>query len=185
MSGEQAIDDIISYFEKRGDGAYFGEPVTQTQHALQAAQLATEENAPDTLIAAALLHDIGHLLPGQDEGMADAGRDGRHEDAGDAYLVRWFSPAVTEPVRLHVAAKRYLCAVDPAYYDALSDASKKSLALQGGPMSPEEVREFETNPHFADAVRLRRWDDAAKIEDWNVPGVATYRNLLTELVAGR
>ena len=182
MGGVQAIDDIISYFEKRGDGAYFGEPVTQKQHALQAAQLATEENAPETLVAAALLHDIGHLLPEQSETMADAGIDGRHEDAGDAYLIRWFAPSVTEPVRLHVAAKRYLCAVNAHYYDDLSPASKKSLALQGGPMSDAERADFERNPFYADAVRLRHWDDAAKREDWNVPGVESYRELLTRLI---
>lgn len=177
-------DEIFALFRQHGDDAYFGEPVTQTEHGLQAAYLAREAGAADTLIAAALLHDIGHLMPSQHEGLADEGKDGMHEDEGEIYLSRWFSPEVTEPVRLHVAAKRYLCATDPAYHAALSPASKRSLELQGGPMSPAEVTAFEKNPHYAAALQLRRWDDQAKIQNLPVPALETYRSLLDALITG-
>ena len=176
-------DEIFALFRQRGDDAYFGEPVTQTEHGLQAAHLAREAGASDSLIAAALLHDIGHLMPSQHEGLADAGKDGLHEDEGEAYLSRWFSPEVTEPVRLHVAAKRYLCAADPTYHAALSPASRRSLELQGGPMSPAEVAAFEQSPHYEAALQLRRWDDQAKIRNVAVPTLDTYRPLLDALLA--
>jgi phosphonate degradation associated HDIG domain protein len=169
------IDEIFSLFENRGDEAYFGEPVSQTEHALQAAYQAESERAPDTLVVAALLHDIGHLVHGLSEDVADSGVDGRHEAVGEAWLSRHFGPEVAEPVRLHVAAKRYLCAMDAAYGEQLSPASVQSLALQGGPFSPAEVKAFEQNPLFREAVRLRRWDDAAKIPGLKVPGLEHYR----------
>jgi gamma-butyrobetaine dioxygenase len=172
------VDDIMRLFERRGAAAYHGEPVSQTEHALQAAESAEREGAPDSLIVAALLHDVGHLLEGQDEDLADRGLDGRHEEAGHAWLAKYFGPAVTEPIRLHVAAKRYLCAVNPAYLTGLSPASRMSLALQGGPMDDEERAEFESNPLFEEAVRLRHWDDTAKIPGLQVPGLDHYRQRL-------
>ncbi len=153
------LSDMV---EKHGSDLYGGEPVTQLQHALQCAQLAENEGASPALITAALLHDVGHLL---EDGFDDApahDEDRRHEELGDAFLSKWFGPDVTEPVRLHVAAKRYLCAVEPGYLDALSPMSRHSLMLQGGPMSEAEVAEFEANPYCNDAVRLRRWDDRGK-----------------------
>ena len=132
------VDDIMDLFARRGAAAYHGEAVSQTEHALQAAELAEREGAADHLVVAALLHDVGHLLDGQDEDLADRGLDGRHEEAGCAWLAAHFGPEVTEPIRLHVAAKRYLCAVDPAYLAGLSPASRRSLSLQGGPMNAEE-----------------------------------------------
>src|SRR5690349_10889305 len=130
------VDTIAGLFASRGQALYFGEAVSEAEHALQAAHLAEREGAGDDLVAAALLHDIGHLLHGLGEDVADRGVDGRHEVAGHAWLARWFAPAVAEPVRLHVAAKRYLCATDPAYLARLSPASRQSLELQGGPFSP-------------------------------------------------
>jgi len=153
------LSDMV---EKHGNDLYGGEPVTQLQHALQCAQLAENEGASAALITAALLHDVGHLLEDDFEDAPEHDSDRRHEDLGDAFLSKWFGPNVTEPVRLHVAAKRYLCAVDPGYFDSLSAMSRHSLMLQGGPMSADEVAEFEANPHCKDAVRLRRWDDRGK-----------------------
>lgn len=171
----EIVEEIFRVFARHGADAYFGEPVSQQAHALQAAHLAEQERAPDALVVAALLHDIGHLVHGAAEDIADQGVDARHEAAGEAWLQRWFGAEVTEPVRQHVAAKRYLCAVDPTYLSKLSPASVQSLALQGGPFGQEEVQEFEANPHYAAAVSLRRWDDEAKIADLEVPGLEHYR----------
>jgi gamma-butyrobetaine dioxygenase len=178
------VEEIFEAFDKRGTGAYFGEEVTQSEHALQAAHLAESAGAPEALIAAALLHDVGHLIHGLHERIADEGVDARHEEVGGAWLAERFAPDVTEPVRLHVAAKRYLSATDSAYAALLSPASQQSLALQGGPFSAEECAEFERNRYFAEACRLRRWDDEAKIPGLDVPDLEHYR-LLLETVAAR
>jgi phosphonate degradation associated HDIG domain protein len=172
------VDDILDLFATRGAAAYHGEAVSQEEHALQAAELAGREGAPDALVVAALLHDVGHLLDGQDEDLAARGVDGRHEEAGCTWLSRHFGPEVTEPIRLHVAAKRYLCAVDRSYLAGLSPASRLSLKLQGGPMTPAEVAGFERNPFFREAVRLRHWDDTAKVPGLAVPGPSHYRDRL-------
>jgi [1-hydroxy-2-(trimethylamino)ethyl]phosphonate dioxygenase len=178
------VEEILDLFVKKGAAAYHGESVSQEEHALQAAELAEREGAPDALVVAALLHDVGHLLDGQDEDLAERGVDGRHEEAGCAWLSRHFGPEVTEPIRLHVAAKRYLCAVDPSYLAGLSPASRLSLKLQGGPMNPAELAAFEGNAHYRDAVRLRLWDDTAKVPGLKVPGPSHYRDRL-EAAAGR
>jgi phosphonate degradation associated HDIG domain protein len=171
------VDRLLQLFADQGQGAYFGEAVTQTEHALQTAQRAAESGADNALIAAALLHDIGHLLHGLPEDIAEQGIDGRHEEAGALWLARCFGPAVADPVRLHVAAKRYLC-TDPAYLAGLSSASRRSLRLQGGPFSVEEARRFEQEPFWQAAVALRCWDDAAKIPGLIVPGLEHYRPCL-------
>lgn len=170
-----AIDTIFDLFATRGSALYFGEAITEEEHALQAAALAESEDAGNELVVAALLHDIGHLLHGHDEHIAERGVDGRHEDIGYAWLTRHYDPPVTDPVRLHVAAKRYLCTVDHGYAGGLSPASLRSLELQGGPMNAAEVGQFECEPHFSAAVRVRRWDDAAKVVGLVVPPLEHYR----------
>jgi phosphonate degradation associated HDIG domain protein len=175
------VDEIIELFARRGGDAYFGEPVSQLEHALQTAFQAEQEGASDTLIAAALLHDVGHLLHKAPEDIADRGVDCRHEQVGSKWLARYFPAAVTEPIRLHVAAKRHLCAIDDAYQRGLSAASIRSLALQGGPMSDDEVREFEASPYAREGARLRRWDDLAKVVGSKAPGLAQYHLLLEKL----
>ena len=178
------VDEILELFATRGAAAYHGEAVSQEEHALQAAEQAVREGAPDALVVAALLHDVGHLLDGQDEDLAGRGVDGRHEEAACAWLSRYFGPDVTEPIRLHVSAKRYLCAVDPTYLAGLSPASRMSLKLQGGPMNGAEIAEFEANASFRDAVRLRHWDDTAKVPGLAVPGPSHYRERLEAVARG-
>jgi phosphonate degradation associated HDIG domain protein len=176
------VDEIMDLFARRGAAAYHGEAVSQMEHALQAADLATRQGAPNDLIVAALLHDVGHLFDGQDEDLADRGLDGRHEEAGCAWLTAHFGPTVTEPIRLHVAAKRYLCSVDPTYLAGLSPSSRLSLKLQGGPMKVEERAIFESSPLCDDAVLLRHWDDEAKVPGLNVAGLDHYRDRLLAAV---
>jgi phosphonate degradation associated HDIG domain protein len=174
------VDTILELFETRGAEAYMGEPVSQQEHALQAAYLAVRENAADALVVAALLHDIGHLLT-LDENAAERGIDQLHEEQASRWLTAHFGLEVTEPIRLHVTAKRYLCAVEPQYMRALSPASIRSLELQGGPLKHAEVLRFEEHPQYQDAVRLRRWDDQAKVPGWAVPDLARYVTLLVHL----
>jgi len=175
------VDTIMELFARRGASTYHGESVSQTEHALQAAILAERDGAPDRLVVAALLHDVGHLLDGQDEDLAHRGVDGRHEEAGCGWLAQHFGPKVTEPIRLHVAAKRYLCAVSPSYLDGLSPASRLSVSLQGGTMNDQERAEFESNPAHDDAVRLRHWDDTAKVPRLDIPGLEHYRDRLLKM----
>ena len=174
------VDYIVHLFETKGHAAYLGEPVSQKEHALQTAHHAATIGAPPAVVVAALLHDIGHLVCGLADDIAGQGIDGRHEDAGEAWLGRYFGPSITEPVKLHVAAKRYLCAVDPDYLRQLSPASVRSLQLQGGPFGPDEVAQFEKQPHFRAAVQLRRCDDQAKTPGLAVPGLGHYRAALEE-----
>ncbi len=172
-----AVEALAALYEAHGLETY-GEGVTQLDHALQSAAVAASEGAPPSLVAAALLHDVGHLLGKND----DAYGYHKHDKLGGDYLARHFGPAVSEPVRLHVTAKRYLCAVEPGYREKLSAASTYTLSKQGGPMSPEEARAFAANPHHAAAVRLRRWDDLGKVEGLAVPPFAHYRATLLALV---
>ena len=171
----EKVDAIFSYMERRGQ-SFYDEVVTQLEHALQCAALAVEQGASQTLITGALLHDIGHIL--LDEHNADTAfldTDLTHEEVGARYLEPFFPDAVTTPIRQHVPAKRYLCATDPSYYATLSDASKKSLELQGGPMTAAEQTAFEQIPHFQDSLVLRRWDDLAKVKGLAIAGLETYR----------
>lgn len=177
-SATDLIDRIIELFEERGNSLYGGEAVSQTEHALQAALAAENEGAEPALVAAALLHDLGHLLHHLPEDSAEHGIDDHHEDLACRWLERHFGPEVTEPIRLHVAAKRYLCAEEPGYHEALSDASRLSLEIQGGPFSPEEAEELRDHPQGPSAIRLRRWDDLAKVVGLKTPDLAHYRPIL-------
>jgi phosphonate degradation associated HDIG domain protein len=175
-----AINEIIELFEKHGDSRYGGEAVTQLEHALQAATLAEQQNAGPELIAAALLHDVGHLLHNLPADAPDAGIDDHHENSAGHFLKKLFPPQVTEPIRLHVAAKRYLCTVEPSYLNALSQPSIVSLSLQGGRMTDKEAAEFARHPNCDAAVLLRRWDDAAKIPNHPTPPLSHFAGCLRQ-----
>ena len=155
-------DELLDIYNRRATGRYGLSAVNQQQHALQSAALAETQGEPAALIVAALVHDIGHMVHDLGEEAAKNGIDDLHEELGAQWLAPRFGPDVTEPVRLHVPAKRYLCAVDMSYFGKLSPDSVRSMALQGGPMSREEVRSFERLTHAEAAVRLRRIDEAAK-----------------------
>jgi len=163
------LTPILDLYRQRAGDRYGGESVSQLEHALQSAALAAAASAPPSLIAASLLHDIGHLLVSESVSETAGEGDARHEDIGARYLERYFGPAVTEPIRLHVAAKRYLCAVDPRYGASLSAASQHSLRPQGGPLAPEAAAQFLAQPYARKAVQLRRWDEQAKVPNLPVP----------------
>ncbi len=176
------LDELLALYASPAAHRMYDEAVTELEHALQAAALARADDAPDHLVAAALLHDVGHLVSddnvGLDEELTD---DFQHERVGARYLAQWFGPDVTGPVALHVAAKRYLCAVEAGYLDGLSASSVRSLDLQGGPMSDDEIQAFEGRPRHAAATLVRRWDDLAKVGDLAVADLADYRALLARL----
>jgi gamma-butyrobetaine dioxygenase len=171
MTAAEAIGALFAGPDARD---HMGEPVPIGEHMLQAGALAEAAGAQGALVAAALLHDIGHLL-GETE-------EDRHGEAGARWLSQWFAGAVTEPVRLHVPAKRYLCAADAGYRGLLSAESVRTLTLQGGPMSPGEVAAFEALPHARDAAAVRRWDDQAKDPAVTAPRFAHFAPLLEALV---
>lgn len=175
------IHEIIDLFEKHGDSEYGGEAVTQLEHALQAAALAEQEGATAELISAALLHDVGHLLHELPDDAPEAGIDDHHENSAGHALRNLFPERVVEPIRLHVTAKRYLCAVDAGYLNTLSQPSIVSLSLQGGAMTAGEAAEFEKLPYAGEAVRLRHWDDAAKIPDHPTPSLAHFATYLQQV----
>ncbi len=194
MTNADPVGQIADLFASEGASEYLGEPVTQAAHMLQAAHLAEREGAADALVAAALLHDVGHfkgaisgeqLMSGTDNWPAGGFRGvvppELHSHSGADWLAQWFGPEVTEPVRLHVAAKRYLCAVEPGYAGTLSPASVYTLGVQGGPMHGAEVAEFAASPYAEDACRLRRWDDAAKDPGAPAPPFEHFRPLLARL----
>jgi phosphonate degradation associated HDIG domain protein len=178
------MDEIFALYRARGDERY-GERVTQLDHALQCAALARSEGAPDALVSAALLHDYGHLIEDRGQMAERQGMDDAHEAVGADALSAWFGPDVTQPIALHVAAKRYLCATEPGYFDALSAASQLSLGLQGGPLEAREANAFEALPFADEAVRLRRWDDCGKVlEAERLPLLESYRQTLLAAAAG-
>lgn len=179
-----ALDDAFVSSEGM---AYLGEDVTMIQHQLQAGALAAHGGAEDALVVASLLHDVGHIV-GQLVGEPDAASalaaatDAHHDASGATWLAQWFGPEVTEPVRLHVAAKRYLVATEPEYAAQLSPASVHTLGLQGGPMSAGEITAFEANPHSRAAVALRRFDEAAKDPAVDAPPLAAHRDRILRVL---
>ena len=179
-----SVDEVLGLYRSYANDRY-DEDITQLDHALQTAALARSEGADDALVAAALLHDVGHLLDLAQHGQRSTStEDLGHEGRGARYLAALFPPSVTGPIALHVRAKRYRCAVDPEYHDGLSDGSRASLVLQGGPMSVAEAQAFAASPASAAAVALRRWDDGGKVDGIEVPALDDYRPLLESLAGG-
>jgi phosphonate degradation associated HDIG domain protein len=173
-----SVSDICTVFARKGGREYDGEGVTQLEHALQTAALAEAEGAPPALIAAALLHDLGHMLNDQGDTPTLRGIDDRHQYAALPFLRGSFEDAVLEPIRLHVDAKRYLCTTRDGYYESLSADSRRSLALQGGAYDAPGAAAFIARPHAADAVRVRLWDDRAKVPAASTPPLAHFLAIL-------
>ena len=175
------IDRLAEIYERRGAEAYLGEDVTMAEHMLQCAALAESEGAPDALVAAALLHDVGYFT-GEFEFSLEDTEDSHHDAVGAAFLDGYFPPVISETVRLHVAAKRYLCAVREDYYGMLSETSRHTLALQGGPMDAAEIAQFRSLAFYREAVSVRLWDDGGKAIGSRTKTFAAYRPLLQSML---
>ena len=188
MTAPQALDQstivdfLADIFDRCGGEEYLGEPVTMAEHMLQGATLAEQAGLPEEVIVATLLHDIGHFTSEFGSFTMDDTEDRYHEEAGARVLERVFPAIVTDCVRYHVAAKRYLCATKPEYFARLSEASVHSLNLQGGPMSDDEVQAFETKPNLAQIVQVRYLDDAGKRDDMTTPGFAHFAPMVQRVV---
>jgi gamma-butyrobetaine dioxygenase len=168
------IAEIVALVDQYGAEDYGDERVSQRAHALQSAALAEAAGSRPALIAGALLHDLGHLLDKHAERGRQQGVDRLHEQIGAGWVARWFEPEVAQMVRLHVPAKRWLCRCEPGYFESLSPGSVRSLALQGGPFTPDEAAEFLALPGAEDAIAVRRWDDLAKVHGLATPPLAHY-----------
>ena len=182
---EKIADEIIGIFQNKGGSDYAGEPVTQLEHACQAAQLAEKQGYDDEVILAAFLHDLGHLL--EEEGLEHMEGYGvkDHEAVGADYLrERGFSKRTADLINSHVAAKRYLCYANKRYYDNLSHASKMTLQFQGGPMSEEEAKAFEANPMKNLIIKMRTWDEEAKLPEVPVPDLKVFRDKIVSHLSG-
>jgi phosphonate degradation associated HDIG domain protein len=179
---DSIVDFIFDLFAKRGAEEYMGEAVSMSEHMEQSAACAVADGAPDSLVIAALLHDIGHFVGNHPIEALENGIDNNHEEVGARYLETHFPDSIVEPVRLHVAAKKYLCATDKGYLGRLSAASINSLQVQGGPMTPLQVKAFESRPYYQEAVQLRLYDDDGKIAGLRIRPVTEYRDLLESLV---
>jgi predicted HD phosphohydrolase len=182
LNATNIVNFIGSIFEKRGDEEYLGEPVTMGQHMLQGATMAEKSREPDEIIIGTLLHDIGHFTSEFGTFSMEDTEDRYHEDAGAAVLEQFFPKIITDCCRHHVAAKRYLCATDPEYFQKLSTASIHSLNLQGGPMSEAELKDFEKNPNLKKILKVRLYDDAGKIPDMITPSFWHFAPLVQKMV---
>ncbi len=182
LSPDTIVNFIGDIFNRRGAESYLGEPVTMSQHMLQGAFRAEQSGASDELIAAALLHDVGHYTSEFPEDALEKGVNNYHDSAGAAVLAPFFPKLVVDCVRYHVAAKRYLCATDPSYFNRLSEASVNSLKLQGGPMSADEVAAFRSNPNLDDILQVRFWDEDGKDPDLETPPFEHYAPVLQRVV---
>jgi len=172
-----AVERIFAVFDERG-GRHYGENVSELEHALQTAEFARQFGESDAVILACLLHDFGHMVHDLGEDVALQGMDAKHEELGAELLSGLFPEEILDPIRQHVAAKRYLCWKDPAYAAGLSESSVRSLALQGGPMTDAEAAAFESRPHFAACVSLRRYDDMGKVPQMQTADLRSYEPLL-------
>ena len=176
---QKVADEIIEIFRVKGGEDYAGEEITQLEHACQAAQLAEQQGFDDEVILAALLHDLGHLLSEDEEDDMDGFGVKDHEAVGANFLKeKGFSEKVTTLVNSHVAAKRYLCFANKRYFENLSEASKMTLAFQGGPMTEAEAKAFEQNPLKNLIIRMRTWDEEAKLTDAPVPSLQVYKDMI-------
>ncbi len=183
LTKETIVPFILDIFAKRGPESYLGEPVSMAEHMEQSAACAKEDGASDELVVAALLHDIGHFIGDFPLDALENGTDNYHEDSGALILEQFYPPEISEPVKLHVAAKRYLCTVDDSYHGKLSEASINSFNVQGGKMNAEEVAAFEANPHHQAAIKLRHYDDDGKVEGREILSVDQYQPLLKTLLS--
>ncbi|WP_298571735.1 HD domain-containing protein [uncultured Aliiroseovarius sp.] len=182
LTPDTIVDFIGSIFDRRGGEEYLGEPVTMAEHMLQGATIAEQNGQPEEIIVGALLHDIGHFTSEFGTYHPDDTEDRHHEDAGAEVLERFFPSVITDCVRYHVAAKRYLCATKPSYFDRLSEASVHSLMLQGGPMSDDEVAAFEKNPNLKHIIAVRYLDDAGKRDDMQTPDFWHFAPMVQRMV---
>ncbi len=183
LTKENIVDFILDLFERRGAEEYMGEKVSLSQHMEQSAACASADGAPDALVVAALLHDVGHFVSDFPIDALENGIDNLHETAGADFLCAYFPLSVTEPIRNHVAAKKYLCSVDQDYIKCLSPASVNTLNVQGGPMTKTEVEDFEANPFHLQAVKARRYDDSGKVAGLQIKPIASYRPLMQSLIS--
>jgi phosphonate degradation associated HDIG domain protein len=184
MKQPETLTDILNVYREHGH-RHYGEDVTELQHALQCASFAQFAGEPPMIVAAALLHDFGHLCHQLGENIAGQGVDARHEEIGYFKLKDLFPAEIADACRLHVPAKRYLCWKEPSYEADLSDASRQSLLLQGGPMQEEEAQAFEAEPHATIAVRVRRYDDMGKVPDMVTPDLEMFVPLLESMILPR
>ncbi len=184
LTRENIVAFIGDIFERRGGEEYLGEAVTMAEHMLQGAHFAEKAGEPEVIIVSALLHDIGHFTSEFGSFSMDDTKDRLHEEAGAMVLERFFPTLVTDCVRYHVGAKRYLCATKPDYFKRLSQASIHSLKLQGGPMDDEEVAEFAKNPNLKDIIKVRYYDDAGKRKDMETQPYSYYAPMVQRIVDG-
>lgn len=181
MTAPSMVDQILTVFREKGH-RHYGENVSELEHALQTAEFARQFGETDAVVLSCLLHDYGHMLHELGEDIAQQGVDAQHEELGAKLLRDLFPSEIVEPVRLHVAAKRYLCWKEPAYREGLSPSSQQSLDLQGGPMSDSEAAQFEALPHFPAAVQVRKYDDMGKVPGMTTASIDSYRELIRQFL---